>query len=200
MINSIPMKTLILSLVFLFLIPLSLCGQSNAKYFDDGNISNARHKVKLNLASAYVGDINLSYEYKINDVLGVEVGAGLLMPYYNELLTQYQIIDEPEGGFSWHANIRWYYREFSDSYALYAAPIIRQRNYREKLRNSTIESDINFRDIGFVQGFQASFTRLVIDSHGGFAFRDIKIDGQDFNEGFSDDFVYIITLKVGYLF
>lgn len=200
MIYFIPLKSLILSLVFLFLLPLVLCGQSNAKYFDDGNISNARHKVKLNLASAYVGDINLSYEYKINDLLGVEVGAGLLMPYYNELLTQYQVINEPEGGFSWHANIRWYYREISDSYALYAAPLIRQRNYKEKIFGSPLASEIKFRDIGLVQGFQASFSRLVVDSHAGFALRNIKIDEDDFEDGFSDDFVYIITLKVGYLF
>jgi len=175
-------------------------GQSNSKYFDDGNISNARHKVKLNLASAYVGDINLSYEYKINDVIGVELGAGLLMSYYNELLaTRYAFINDPNGGYSWHANVRWYYREFENA-NMYFAPLIRVRNYRETLGNLTVESKINFRDLGFVQGYQMNFSKLVVDVNAGVAFRDVKIDEEDFLDGFSDDFVYIIALKLGYMF
>ena len=54
----------------------------NAKYFDDGGISEARNAVKWNIGAMLTGDLSVLYERMFTDRFSVEAGVGVQLPFY----------------------------------------------------------------------------------------------------------------------
>jgi len=77
-----------------------------SQYFDDEGISSGKNIVKLNLASLVTGDLSIQYERVIGNRFSIELGAGLLMPFYVNEWPKSKIdsnnisIENPKGGYS----------------------------------------------------------------------------------------------------
>lgn len=125
-------------------------------YLQD-DVLESTHSLKFNFASIIAGDFSISYEKILSRSFTVEGGLGILLPYYTPSLSeltgyQYQIIQNPEGRFSFVLQPKIYLGEGAPD-GNFIALKLRIRNYKQ---DSLI---INFTDILFRLGTQYIFGR-----------------------------------------
>jgi hypothetical protein len=90
----------------LFFFPFVLAAQEKTEssidqYLDDGGISTAKNFLKINLISVYQGDLGVSLERRLSKDFAIEVGAGVLLPYFND----YFIYPETNGSTFYKPNV-----------------------------------------------------------------------------------------------
>lgn len=170
--------------------------QDNSNYFDDDGISNARTIVKINVLAIANGDLPLHYERIFGKSFGVEVGLGLLLPYYYpelpRLFTNEGTVDNLGFGHSLWIHPKYYVQGQAPTLNYYGLQF-RRRNYSQNDRS------IVYKDIVFTYGFQVDLSgRLMLDLSLGLGFQSIKEsllgDSAD-----STDLVFPIGVKIGML-
>lgn len=164
---------IILSLAFLF-SNLAVWSQNNntndvSIYFDDGGISESRNIIKLNVLSTVNGDVPFNYERILNDAFSIEVGIGLLLPYYypEEPQLYYNKVNntEPGLGYSLMVMPRFYYLHSAPE-VFYTGVQWRRRSFYRGGEN-IIRNDITVNyGIQFVLG-----RRILLDGSIGVGFR-----------------------------
>lgn len=113
--------------------------QDNSFYFDDGGISARKNIIKINILSAINGDLPLYYERALSKSFSIEIGAGLLLPYYILELpqifsTEAEIIN-PDFGYSLWIHPKYYLQQNAPELNYFGVQI-RKRNYNQN--NQTI--------------------------------------------------------------
>lgn len=172
--------------------------------FDDGGMSTAKNVVKLNLATIIIGDVPFSYERIIGERIGIEVGVGKLMNYYNPDLAELSFgndleeenlqIKGPKGGYSFVIFPKYYYNN--------KAPLTMYSGLKYRKRNYTFNSkeDIILTDFSFNYGFQFTLIKkLVVDYNMGIGFRWRK-DENTAVESEINNITLPLAVKIGYLF
>lgn len=161
-------------------------------YFDDGGISNSRNVVKFNTLSILNGDLPVYYEVALNNAFTLEVGAGILLPYYFPKLNFFYDedfkINNPDFGYSIWVHPKFYgKREAPQNY--YIGIQYRRRNFNQD------NQEIVYVDYTFNVGMQLIMKdRLIFDYNVGVGY---KKDIKDTNSIFA---VMPIGIKLGYLF
>ncbi len=185
----------IIILTFVF-TSLTFFGQANdnSKYFDDGKISEAKNVIKLNLSSIIHGDVPIFYERAIGNSFAIEVGAGLLMPYYVpdliQLLSDEKDFSDPDSGYSLWFQPKFYFGGNAPE-LVYVGLQYRRRNYKKD------SSTFVYTDISFNYGYQLILgKRIALDYSSGVGFR---FRGGDLESGISGVIVPV-HLKLGVLF
>lgn len=101
--------TILASAMILFIYSQKLYSQDEpvqdvSYYLDDSGFSNRKNVFKVNLTSIVYGDLPIFYERAITNSLSVEVGAGVILPYYFPQLSLLDKddnhIENPTGGTS----------------------------------------------------------------------------------------------------
>ncbi len=165
-------------------------------YFDDDEISTSKHIVKLNLLTVLNGDLPLHYEYVISNSFAVEVGVGLLLPYYfpdilQKVYNNPGIID-PNFGYS-----LWLFPKF---YLARSAPEDAYIGIEYRQRNFNLDSyKATYTDVTAHYGFQLIWgKRLVFDYSVGIGYR---FERQDPNGGLvlRREWAAPLRIKVGIL-
>lgn len=171
-----------------------------AAYFDDNNISSGNNLIKFDLVSLIHGDLAFSYERFLIDQISIEVGAGILLPYYTPQLLY--IIDsemeeedpfeitDPHSGYSFLLRGKYYYDIYREGG--YFAMQYRHRNYK------LTDSRVIHNDLTFNYGYQIIFrNNFLLDLSAGIGARFKKaIEIETFKQV---EFLYDISIKVGYI-
>ncbi len=124
------------------------------QFFDDYEV-NSNNIVKLNLTGFYIGEAAFFYERILFDRVGIEAGAGIMLPYNNPEL-QYSIgsavnaLEEPSGGYSFHLQPKLYHSTSPDG--IYYSIYYRHRNYKQS------DSSFVYNDIVATSGIQRFIT------------------------------------------
>ncbi len=195
---------LFINLILLTLITSNLCySQVSTKedvssYFDDGGISEASNILSVNSAALLVGDLHCTYERKLWKSGSVEIGAGVLLPYYMKEINYYvfsssPIEDFPDGGYSFNMGINIFYKDFPED--IYISANWRQRNY------VIVDKHLKLNDFIYSMGARIMLSpRFLIDYNFGFGYRFAKWD--NLSNGYVSDncVVFPIALKLEYLF
>lgn len=174
----------------------------NAQYFDDAGISNAKNVVKIGLVSLYYGELPIFYERLFGKAVALEVGVGMLLPYYNQdimtsLLSNYGVgedqgtLDDPGSGYSIWVCPKFYLRMTAPE-GYYTGFLVRKK-FRE---NAGLPA--NFTDIALLAGYNYMFgKRFLIDYSLGFGYRTVSGEGA---KELRDDYIMPISIKFAVLF
>ena len=172
----------------LFSIPKMLHSQDEpvqdvSYYLNDSGFSQRKNVIKLNLSSIVYGDLPIYYERALTNSLSVEVGAGIILPYYFPELSLLDKEDNgvvnPIGGTSIWIQPKIYYggRAPENSYVS-----IQWRQRRYNLENN----EITHTDITANFGYQLVLgKRFIIDYNTGIGFSMQKSKIDDGTEDFT---------------
>jgi len=145
-------------------------------YLNDTGFSIRKNVIKVNLLSVIYGDLPVYYERAITNSFSIEVGAGVLLPYYFPKLSQYdediEGVENPIGGTSIWIQPKLYYGGRAPENS-YVGVQWRQRNYN--LENN----EVRHTDISLNFGYQLVLgKRLIFDYNAGvgFGMKKSKID------------------------
>lgn len=143
--------------------------QNNAYYFDDGGVSEAKNLIKLNILSIINGDLPVYYERVLSKSFSIEIGAGILFPYYIPELPQLSSdshrIENPDYGYSLWIHPKYYLQDQAPELTYFGIQL-RRRNYNQD--NETII----YTDVTLNYGLQLYFgKRFVFDYNIGIGFR-----------------------------
>ena len=139
--------------------------QDNSYYFDDGSISESKNLVKINVLSIIIGDLPVYYERIFGKSFSIEIGAGILLPYYIPEVTQLfsnksEIVD-PNFGYSIWLHPKYYIQQAPE--LNYFGIQFRRRNYNQTI----ICTDLTFNyGLQFILG-----NRFILDYNVGLGFR-----------------------------
>ncbi len=141
-------------------------------YFDDGRISKAKNIIKVNALSVITGDIPVYYERVLTKRLSIEVGFGILLPYYGSELPGNtgvdQVISDPDNGYSIWVHPKYYIWKSPEG--SYLGIQYRRRSYNENGFN------IIYSDYTINYGFQFIIgSRGIMDINLGLGLRDKKV-------------------------
>lgn len=123
---------------------------SLAFYFDDDGISVSKNIVKVNAAAVVNGDLPIHYERVLGNVIGLEVGIGLLLPYYLPDLIELTahlsgesiLIKDPGFGRSLWGQLKYYYADEGVE-GRYIGFQYRTRKYKQPIQPAeVVHSDI----------------------------------------------------------
>ena len=197
--------TLFVLQLFIINVNAQVDTTNNAYFFDDGGISNAKNIFKVNVISIINGDLPFYYERVLNKSFGLEVGAGILLPYYIPeiipLLSGETIINNPNYGYSIWFQPKYYLLKKAPEYS-YMSFQYRRRNYYQNIQS------IVFSDITFGYGTQLFIgKRFLFDYNTGIGYRHVIIKQEDVNISTRDD-VYnningvllYINIKLGLIY
>ncbi len=197
------LKLLSIFLVIFFVSNSSLQAQNdtideNDAFFDDGGISKKKNLIKINTLSLLSGDLPVSYERGFGKRLSLEVGVGVLLPFYfNEIPGE--AIDNGFGlkkrdlGYSLTIFPKYYLFSETLDY-VYVGFQYRQRNFDRNTQS------IRQNDYCLIYGFQYYiYSQFSVDFSIGIGFRFTNSIGTIYEE--SDIGVLMpFALKFGYLF
>lgn len=113
--------------IILFIFSINLYAQESEilKYLDDGGISRAKNLIKIEPLKLYEGNLQLNYERYIAENWSLEVGAGVLLNYYNQPIPWNWLakvededctLNNPNTGLSLMVAPRFYAAEWSESF------------------------------------------------------------------------------------
>jgi len=171
--------------------------RNNAWYFDDGGVSVARNVVKVNVWSVIIGDLPVYYERVLSKSLSIEVGAGILLPYYVPgvpgFFSKKEQTHNPTFGYSFWIHPKYYLQREAPE-LLYWGFQYRRRSYHQN------DQAFILTDFTFNYGLQLILgKRFALDSNIGFGFR--------FDHDMSSSPLYRISglavpigIKIGYIF
>lgn len=196
--NFIRKISIIFSIVFFLLINFKLSAQNDSikddlsKYFDDGGLSDGKNVVKIAATSLINGDLSFLYERVLNKSVGIELGIGLLLPYYiGEIGIVGIEVTNPKFGYSLWFHPKYYLnRQATKSY--YVGTQYTRRNYFQT-NYSIILTDIVL-DAG---GAMIIGNRITLESFFGM--------GIHFNHNIKNDKIlkiglsYQLGIKIGYI-
>ena len=193
------------SIAILFLLQCvfqSLYAQSDSTrnaswYFDDGGISESKNILKINVLSVITGDLPLYYERVISRSFTIEVGAGLLFPYFipNSIQNEFdsEPLESPDIGYSIWIHPKIYLRQEAPELD-YIGVQYRKRTYRQNGESNSLT------DITLNGGLQIMpLSRMVFDFNIG-----LGISFNDENSTAPEDRIagvaFPIGVKIGYIF
>ncbi len=172
--------------------------KDNSYYFDDSGISEAKNIVKLNILSIINGDLPLYYERILSKSISIEVGVGLLLPYYIPELPQIlseeaSDIKNPDLGYSLWIHPKLYI--FHEAPELsYIGMQLRRRNYNQDYQT------FRYTDITVNYGIQFIVgKRIVFDCNIGLGLF-INAKKSTLNDSYIDGIALPLGVKIGYLF
>jgi len=193
-----------LIIISIWLLPLcNLFAQTNGSsensyFLDDGGISNSKNLLKVNVLSIVNGDLPFYYERVLSKSFSVEIGAGILLPYYlpelPRLITnnENEIVD-PAGGYSLWIQPKYYIQGKSPELRYFGLQF-RKRNYN--LKNGVI---ITY-DLSFITGTQLIFAkRMALDLSIGLGIHSTNKNETDIFR-FNNYLTIPVAIKLGYLF
>ncbi|MCK4662030.1 MAG: hypothetical protein KAT68_04150 [Bacteroidales bacterium] len=192
-------------LILFFLLQLSntkLLAQNDSlndiSYYldDDRGISDGRNLVKINFLSIINGDIPVYYERILSKSIGIEVGVGLLLPYYcfeiSNLFSEDTKIENPDYGYSLWIQPKYYFQQKAPELNYFGIQL-RQRNYNQD--NQTIV----FTDLTINLGLQFIIRkRIIFDYNVGVGCRFINEKSADINKSFGG-LAIPTAFKLGYI-
>ena len=143
--------------------------QDNAYYFDDGGISESKNLFKINVLSIVNGDLPVYYERILGNSFSIEVGAGILLPYYipelPNLLSGESEIENPDFGHSLWIHPKYYIQHEAPELN-YIGVQFRRRYYNQD------DQPIIYTDLTINFGLQLILgKRFVFDYNLGIGFR-----------------------------
>ncbi len=164
-------RILIFTLLIVRLSLSNLLAQDDIdQYFDDGKIGNAKNVFKINVISPIVGDLPIYFERVFSDKVTLEVGLGVLLPFYNgdifEILDGEELeIQNPQFGFSIYVHPKFYWQSQSPELN-YSGIQYRRRHY------NLTDRAVVYNDISFNYGLQVLLVhRIAFDYNLGVGFR-----------------------------
>ena len=191
----------------LILSVITLCSSSilygqNAEdvdyYLNDSGLSKRKNLIKLNPISIISGEVPFFYERILSKSLGVEVGVGILLPYYNpefpEVIWDNSIgVVNPVGGYSWYLFPKIYFGRGAPE-STYLGFQVRKRNF------DTEEGEMIFTDLTMNFGAQILVRKsLIIESNWGLGFRLKTVETDDIKNEV-DGLAFPFVVKICYLF
>ena len=172
-------------------------------YFNDDGISNSKNIIKIGVLGLVRGDAHILYERILNKGLGVEIGFGIMMPYYvpefSEAFDQSQIVRQPDGGTtSKRAQLRFYLARDAPEGTF---SIIDYRNQRYKFDNGESEATYTYYGLGYGKS-RSIDSRLFMEYSATASARLSEVKGKA-TFGFGGpiketDFSIIFAFKLGY--
>ncbi len=150
--------------------------------------------VKVNLLAIIHGDLPFYYEKIINDFLSLEIGAGLLLPYYiPEVVQIFTLEDEISDlnlGYSFWLFPKYYFSADAPN-GWYGGPQIRTRHYKSDNGN------FSYFDFTYNVGYLHTFGEIfLIEINAGTGYR-FKNNNKLKSYGESDNFVIPFSVKFG---
>lgn len=108
----------------------------NSHYFDDEGGIGYRNLVKVNTFSAITGDLPIYYERVLHKLFALEVGAGVILPFYTpEIPKESSLIDRhlknPESGYSIWIQPKYYFQGYAPELN-YLGVQFRKRHYNQE--------------------------------------------------------------------
>ncbi|MFH2143964.1 MAG: hypothetical protein ABIJ97_16180 [Bacteroidota bacterium] len=194
-------KYLVLISLFVLQLPVNKFLAQNdsiediSYYFDDGGISEGKNIVKLNVLAIINGDLPVSYEKTLTNLFSIEVGVGLLLPYYfpevPQVFEDETEIENPDFGYSLLVNPKFYLQHKAPELN-YLGVQYRRRNY------NLIDNTIVYTDITINCGLQLNFAkRFVVDYNVGLGYRFKK--GGATNSYNISNVAIPVSIKLGYI-
>lgn len=123
----------------------------NSYYFDDGGISERKNIFKVNILAIVSGDLPFYYERILGKSFGLEIGAGLLLPYYlpdlPNLFTEEYEVENPDFGHSLWIHPKYYIQPKAPEFGYFGIQL-RRRHYNQN------NQSIIFSDLTINYGFQ----------------------------------------------
>ncbi len=171
-------------------------------YFEDGGIKNAKNVFKINVLSLVNGDLPIFYERAISNVFSIELGVGILLPYYIPepplLIKQIGTNNPPAAkdvkiGYSLYINPKIYFSHSAPT-GFYIGFQWRHRSYKLPLKK-LVYNDLIF-NLGYVFNPKK---RFVIEPNFGLGYRFIN-DKNITATDFLDHTAFVFSLKFGGLF
>lgn len=167
-------------------------------YLNDGGLSKRKNLIKLNPISIISGEVPFFYERIFSKSFGMEVGVGVLLPYYNpefpELIWDNPIgVTNPVGGYSWYLFPKLYLGRGAPE-STYVGFQVRKRNF------DTDVGDKVFADLTVNFGGQSLvFKSMILELNWGLGFRLETDEANDIKnevQGLALPFI----IKICYLF
>lgn len=194
------LKNILLAILVVFFANNIIIAQNDSTdnmsyYFDDGGISESRNILKLNVLSTINGDVSMSYERIFNPSFGLEVGLGVIVPFYITEFPYFLLGDEPitDPTFGYSVCFQPRYYLFGEAPELiYIGLLVRERKYVYN------DENIVLTDLVLNYGGQYSIgRRMTFDYSFGIG---IRANENKFSFKFDDlDFVMPCAIKFGYL-
>lgn len=165
-------------------------GISDILYYLDDGISGKNNIIKQNALAIINGDLAVFYERILGKAIGVEIGVGLLLPYYIYELGS--IFDEK---FKENTDLGYSLWIFPKYYVTSKAP---ERGYLGiQFRKRDFGQITSFTDITFNVGYQFIIgKRMTFESNIGMGIRYSKDKIKEIEDGF----IIPLAIKIGYLF
>lgn len=197
-INEMRRKYPILILLFVLLLSNTMLLAQNdsindiSYYFDDG-ISGQKNLIKLNAMSIINGDLPVFYERILGNSIGIEVGVGLLLPYYvyelGDIFTEGAKIENFNLGYSLWIHPKYYVTHNAPELGYWGIQF-RKRNYSQTK---------SFTDITINTGAQYIIgKRMTISVNVGMGIRFNKDKTNETSE-LEEGFIIPFAIKIGYL-
>jgi hypothetical protein len=134
--NSSKWRKMLLSVLFLFtflpsVLPGQIEGEDISQYLEDENISTASMIASVNINSWTAGDLTFYFEKTFFHRIGIEVGAGPVLPIYLVEIPGFEDFPgsgERRTGYSLHLHPKFYFTNAAPEYH-YFGPQYRRRQY-----------------------------------------------------------------------
>ena len=172
-----------------------------SEYLDDGEFYEKKNILKVNASSLIIGNLPILYERAVSPFISVEAGAGIILPWYvnelSQLFIHEPIITKPTGGYSFSGELRFFpFTEAPEEF--YMGLLYRHRDYKQD------DQRIIFTDIVMNTGRQVPVGEVLMLEYGwGIGFRfiaapDIVTEAMDEFDSFQ--LVISVNLKLGFKF
>lgn len=165
-------------------------------YFDDGGISEAKNIIKINALAIVNGDLPFSLEKTISEAFGIEIGFGILLPYYvpeiPKLLTNDIDIVDPGYGYSLLVNPRFYLQHKAPEFNYWGIQY-RRRNYNLN------DGNIIYNNLTINFGLQLSFGKRFLFDYNIGAGIEFKEGDKTRSSNYISHFAFPISIKLGYI-
>lgn len=174
-----------------------LSQEDNSYYFDDGGISTCNNVIKINTLSILNGDLPFFYERVFIDEISIEIGAGVLLPFYNiENNIFYSEssfpITNPTGGYSIWIQPRFYSKHTAPE-SSYIGFMYRKRFYNQN------NEQIVFTDFAINIGQQIMIKkRMTCDFSLGAGYKIQEDNSSQIKLMHLNNFILPIGLRFGY--
>ena len=189
-------------LLFAFQQPIQAQKDSTnniSHYLDDGGLTDVNQVLKVNVISIVNGDLPLYYERAFGKSFGIEIGAGILLPYYTSprlsgIFSQKFEINNQNLGYSiWFQPKYYVRRDALDSY--YIGLQFKRKDFNQNIKTQVITGYTLNYGFQFILG-----KRIIIDLSAGLGISSLKTKQRQNNAIKITALTIPLDLKIGFHF